>query len=52
MGLDAGSPEFYNYLFLDLKEEEKMNSEELALAETIKFNQSLETIEKDLERKM
>ncbi|KAL4479258.1 hypothetical protein ABPG72_011470 [Tetrahymena utriculariae] len=49
--LEEGTADFYNYLFLDIKNEESLNEEEKNYLKQIKFQKSVFSIEEDIFRK-
>ncbi|EAS02411.2 transmembrane protein, putative (macronuclear) [Tetrahymena thermophila SB210] len=49
--LEEGTADFYNYLFLDIKNEESLNDEEKNQLKQIKFYKSVSSIEQDIFRK-
>ncbi|KAL4432666.1 hypothetical protein ABPG74_004959 [Tetrahymena malaccensis] len=49
--LEEGTADFYNYLFLDIKNEESLNEEEKEQLKQIKFKKSVQSIEQDIFRK-
>ncbi|KAL4444726.1 hypothetical protein ABPG74_015934 [Tetrahymena malaccensis] len=49
--LEEGTADFYNYLFLDIKNEESLNEDEKEQLKQIKFLKSVQSIEQDIFRK-